>query len=1197
MPDSLVTVTNVFRIEDDVVSLLRGQNDEELRPFEGSQETAVTDEQIEHHINISFLLFTKTRAKQHLEQAIHRAEEWIAAINTDHPDISRRLKIFDMMTAIMTQVALVAGDGAYDVDFHITNLCKRAVYLTKLHLSTGELKEIDEAISTMEQAEEMGREGQIRQPNVSSDLGVMLGMRFERTGSMHDLNRAVDAASQVIDTIPQGHHDRAGYLNNWGIWLGKRFERTGSMDDLNRAIDVAAQAVDATPRDHRDRAGYLNNLKISLGRRFERTGSMEDLDRVVKVAGQAVDVTPQDHPGRAGRLSNLGAWLGRRYEWTGLMDDLNRALEIAGQAVDATPKDHLNRAAYLNNLGNLLGRRFERTSLIDDVNRAVDITGQAIDATHRGHPDRAAMLNNLGNLLYWRFERTGSMDDLNRAVNVAGQAVDATPQDHPKRAGRLSNFGALLGRRSKLTGAIDDLNRAVDAASHAVDVTPQDHPDRAGRLSNLGALLDRRFELTGSIDDLNRAVGVARKAVDATTQDHHSQAVLLNNLGTLLGKRFEQTGSMDDLNRAIDVASQAVEATPRGHLDRAVWLNNHRILLGWRFEETGSRGDLNCQLSLCKEGWSHRTSAPSVRIQLARQGARILAAQLDWESSSEMLQGAVNLLPTISPRWLKHTDKQHMLADFAGLASTAASTLLNARKDAYDALRLLELGRGVIASLFMDMRGDISDLQQQHPDMANEFISLRDELDSPTDGSSRPTSIDDLYSWETRAQHHRETDEKLDKLISRIRAQPGFQNFLLPPTTDELMAAASLGPLIVINLSPYRCDAFLIETNQIQVLELPDLTLEGAQERAQKLRSGPQAATYHAAPLLEWLWDVVARPVLDALGFDGPIVDGNWPRVWWVPTGVLSQLPLHAAGYHTRSGHKTVIDRVMSSYASSVKALIHGRRFDVQRSVGTLPGNALLVGMRETPDIFANHALQFAMDEIEMLQNLCPLLGLRPIRPKPRKDDVLKHLQGCRIFHFAGHGLSDPDEPSHSCLLLEDWKTSPLTVGHLREHRVQDTLPFLGFLSACSTGVNKVDRLVDEGIHLVSAFQLAGFRHVVGTLWEVSDQHCVDVARMLYETMRDEGMTDVAVCRGLHRAIRALRDGGVGAGLMGREGSSAGIADLYDRTEVVEANTCEMPEDDTGMLTLTLEERDPGRVRKKGTDMSLLWIPYVHFGV
>ncbi|RFU33132.1 hypothetical protein B7463_g3153, partial [Scytalidium lignicola] len=69
------------------------------------------------------------------------------------------------------------------------------------------------------------------------------------------------------------------------------------------------------------------------------------------------------------------------------------------------------------------------------------------------------------------------------------------------------------------------------------------------------------------------------------------------------------------------------------------------------------------------------------------------------------------------------------------------------------------------------------------------------------------------------------------------------------------------------------------------------------------------------------------------------------------------------------------------------------------------------------------------------------------------------------------------------------------------------------------------DRLIDEGIHLVSACQLAGFRPVVGTLWEVSDKHCVDVAKVLYETIRDEGMTDEALYQGLHRAVRALRDG------------------------------------------------------------------------
>ncbi|KAF1828367.1 hypothetical protein BDW02DRAFT_458414, partial [Decorospora gaudefroyi] len=123
-----------------------------------------------------------------------------------------------------------------------------------------------------------------------------------------------------------------------------------------------------------------------------------------------------------------------------------------------------------------------------------------------------------------------------------------------------------------------------------------------------------------------------------------------------------------------------------------------------------------------------------------------------------------------------------------------------------------------------------------------------------------------------------------------------------------------------------------------------------------------------------------------------------------------------------------------------------------------------------------------------------------------------------------GHGRSDPLDPSRSCLLLDDWEESPLTVGDLRDHKIQESSPFLGYLSACSTSANKVDRLVDEGIHLASAFQLAGFRHVIGTLWEVSDSHCVDVARVVYETIRAEGMTDKAVCRGLHLAIKALRD-------------------------------------------------------------------------
>jgi hypothetical protein len=185
-------------------------------------------------------------------------------------------------------------------------------------------------------------------------------------------------------------------------------------------------------------------------------------------------------------------------------------------------------------------------------------------------------------------------------------------------------------------------------------------------------------------------------------------------------------------------------------------------------------------------------------------------------------------------------------------------------------------------------------------------------------------------------------------------------------------------------------------------------------------------------------------------------------------------------------------------------------------------------------------------------------------------------------------------------LLLEDWETNPLTVGDLRDHWLQENPPFLGYLSACSTGANEAERLVDEGIHLVSAFQLAGFRHVVGTLWEVSDKHCVDVARVLYETMRDEGMTDVAVCRGLHHAVRAARDGQIDGGLQTRNITLSG-SDIQARNQTNRA-VC------SGVERVIIGGKDPtegsrdGRVPGDPTDLAkpandFFWVPYVHFGV
>ncbi|KAH8663217.1 CHAT domain-containing protein [Ilyonectria robusta] len=950
-----------------------------------------------------------------------------------------------------------------------------------------------------------------------NDLGIYLIERFTLSSSKEDLDRAIEVTDMTINTLPQQHPDRARYLDNLATRLGLRFGLTGSIDDLNRAIDLADTAVEATPPGHIHRGRFLANLSIWLCRRFEGISVMDDLNRAIRAADLAVEAVSEDSPSRANYLSILGNCLGRRYEQTSSQDDLDHAISVAELSLKDTRQDGIHRVVYLHTLGMWLGRRADRTGSKVDLDRAIEATDMAVEAIPLGHPGRVMCLINLGMLLGRRFDMVGSMNDLNRAVQVTDAGLKLLLPNSPFQTACLNNLAMWLLRRFDRAGLMEDLDRAIKVAELAVEVTACDHPERIVCLNSLGSCLGARFDRTGSMDDLNRAVEVARMAIKATPHDHSLQASHWDALGVWLDRRFDRTSSMDDLNHAIEVAELAIEATPLDHMDRASYLNNLGCYLDKRFQRVGSTDDLTRSLSSFMEGWNCPGTPTSNRIRLALGAAGTYASHSNWEESSQLLEKAVELLPA-----------------FVGLASTAAAVALNAGKDAYDALKLLELGRGIIANLLMDMRGDISDLKQMHCGLADEFISLRDELDSTAGTQSPAVPSNSTSSLESQAKRRREADQKFTELIAKIRAQPGFESFFLPPTADELMAAANQGPIVVVNLSSYR-------------------------------------SSFDMESLLEWLWDAICRPCLDALGFKDPPSDDNWPRVWWIPTGHLSRLPLHAAGSYAVASTHTVMDRVMSTYASSIKALMHGRRYGIRGHTNPEPDSALLIAMRETPNLSTSGLLPFAVDEVNMLAALCPSLRLKPIMPPPRKDEVLKHLQTCKIFHFAGHGQSDPADPSQSCLLLEDWKTNPLTAGALRDHRLQDNPPFFAYLSACSTGANEADRFADEGVHLAHAFQLAGFRHVIGTLWKVSDKHCVDVARVLYRTMEDEGMTDLAVCRGLHRAVRALRDGRIETEWQERNATLLRQASSLD--EIRDVTIC-------------------------NEDAKLFyWVPYIHFGV
>lgn len=106
------TGTEPFRIEAELISLLHDMSSEDLSSFAESQEDSTSDEQIELYIYICFFIFKRAVSIKYLQQAVQRAEGWVAITATRHPDHARRLQILDMLSAWMSQVKSSLEDAA-----------------------------------------------------------------------------------------------------------------------------------------------------------------------------------------------------------------------------------------------------------------------------------------------------------------------------------------------------------------------------------------------------------------------------------------------------------------------------------------------------------------------------------------------------------------------------------------------------------------------------------------------------------------------------------------------------------------------------------------------------------------------------------------------------------------------------------------------------------------------------------------------------------------------------------------------------------------------------------------------------------------------------------------------------------------------------------------------------------------------------
>ncbi|KAI0310426.1 hypothetical protein OF83DRAFT_1178560, partial [Amylostereum chailletii] len=860
-----------------------------------------------------------------------------------------------------------------------------------------------------------------QEPPLLARIGISFYNQFEETGDPLDIETAIAFEQRVLDLTPEGDTAKPARLHNIGTSFSSRFERLGDVPDIDSAIRMQRQAVNLTPEGHADKPIYLNNLGISLMHQFKRLGDTADIDSAVRVQRQAVDLTPKGHANKPVRLTNLGNSFMRRFERLGDVPDVDSAIRVQHQAVDLTPEGHANKPMWLGNLG-ISAIRMQR---------------QAVDLTPEGHANKPMYLNNLGISFRCRFERLGDAADIDSAIRVQREAVDLTPEGHANQCRHLNNLGNSFIRRFEQFGDVVDNDNTI---REAIDLTPDAHANKPMYLGSHGISIQCRFERLGDVTDIDSAIHVQRQAVDLTPEGHAEKPGYLNNLGTSFKLRFERSGDVVDIDSAIHVQRQAVDLTPEGHAEKSMYLNNLGSSFRRRFKQLGDTVDFHAAVDVYKLSADSPSRPPFYRFHAAHKWAQLLSLPSSTSSPLEAYRVVIALVPRLIWLGSNLNRRYEELPTIAKVVTEAVAAAI-AAGDLACALEWLEEGRCVVWGQMLQLRTPLDDLRAVDPALANDLDRASRALDAAemSDGL-RLSERKEGTSEEDMTQQYRRIAEEYEQMVEKARALPGYEDFLRPKRLAHFRAAADSGPVVVVNINKTRCDALILLQRSDVVLHVPlptlnhedvagwkDAMLKYLQRsgvRARGMRQRPVAGEDSIVPtILANLWSKIVQPVLFALGESSGNgrTAGDLPHLTWCATGPLAFLPLHAAGIYDKAGGPKVFDYVVSSYTSTLSALVEA---------GTRARNR-----SPTPSVLAvsqvgtgPNSLPGTVKEIEAIQKIVGNDGLYLDREGATKDSVLTAMADHNWIHLACHARQNIEDPTKSAFILHNSQLDLLSI-------------------------------------------------------------------------------------------------------------------------------------------------------------------------
>ncbi|KAF5590557.1 TPR domain protein [Fusarium subglutinans] len=825
---------------------------------------------------------------------------------------------------------------------------------------------------------------------------------------------------------------------------------------------------------------------------------MEKLDQDILEATKNVQTKPgKDDIGLKSReeLANL---LITRYKQTGNTDDLRESLRhqmLLWRSLDI-PTEGEASLWYMVIIGEALGSgiqyRYEETNDLEDLRAAITICWQVFyedpsNAEHEAIRIRLPFDLRTGTLFL--YQKSGNLGDIELAASYSRQVLPFIPDDVEDRANPLDEFARTLFKKYQVQQDPDILPVGIPLSRDTISWTPESHTEKPARIANLGAWLLRRYEKNGDTNDLLEAIEKTELAISLLDKNNFNQLRFLTNLGIMLFRQLELTWDKNDPEQVEIMASRA-------DIGRGLQVNS--------------------------------IAHPLLGIEAARDVIRIFKFHGKLEEANSLAQKALQLLPMACHPTITGQDQQHAIQQMSRFAAEACSLSLLVEKPE-EALLSIEFSCEIILYHLIKYGNRLSLLEQQSKDSAIRFDKLRSTAAQAVDTMDQVTIQDRIVPEMDDFAHD------YDFGLALIRNLPDFKNFLSLPNIDDLVKGVTHGSVVIVNITPLSSDAIIIlpSGERIRSLNLPKATPHGNSlldkhskafnciRKSQGLDIESDMDLYDEQ-FLSWLWTACVDPILKEIAWSPS--SSSTPRVWWIGTGIASGFPFHAAG----NSEASTLDNVISSYIPSITSLIEARGSITSSSDNGEGISVTLVTMPRDSDGCR------PPDPTEMLRMMEETPGGTfkvETLSEPSLEEVLENLRRSHVIHFACHGYSNPLNPSQSYVQVRRRLSPGADDGKLTVELLSNKTTFdkaqIAFLSLYTPAEGKAKQSTDGGLDIISAFQLAGFRHVVGYLSNADGASNAHITKSFYESLKENVLgenTDYLVAKALHDALRSARD-------------------------------------------------------------------------